>query len=455
MTAVKAGRGETAAAIPPPRRTSGNRRAPVDGDISGRGRRFVQTPEQQRSAALIGGAACGFVMLLILGILVFGPDKNEATKKPSDATKKQAGDADPAATSPARTDTQPAGKRETVGPGALRRVSEPAKPEPRKQQLDDGTGVRHRPGPSVLSPIPEKQPQPKAKPPIPPSIPKKSDPADTSKAKTPAPTPDLTSDLAGRDRRREVEEEEDPEDRRREASPGNRKEDKTAKAVNPLAPEAKKPPAPPKPPKVIKPVYVRGKNCDLFPRDRDSTVGEHVSPAADVGQKASSVKETKYPGWTWQARNRTGFDVKQGILTMKSQGSLLLDAFDAIEYNLSFDVKLGRNSVVGIQMGSAKGGIPIMLLLPNGVVPGIFDPSKKKGQVKAAKKGGRAPLNGWASVRVAVRRASVEVFVGNRRVLKGRPALRATGPLFGFLCLGTQNNRNPRAQLRKVQVFAP
>lgn len=457
MPAVKAPRGgETATGITPARRSSANRRAPVDGDISGRGRRVPQTPEQKRSAAIIGGASCGFVMLLILGILVFGSSKDAAPKKPAEAEKEQPGKINSTAPKAVKSAPQIERKRETVGPGALRRVSTPPRSKPKKPVLDDGTGVQHRPGPSLLSPKPVKRPvaKPKAKS-LPPPAPKKPAPVVEPKTKQPAPTPDPTKDLAKRDRKQEVEEEEEPADQAPTAAPEKKPED-PKKVVNPFDPEAKKPPPQPKPQKVFKPVFVRGKNCNLFPPDRDSTVGEHVSPAADVGQKKSGIKETKYPGWSWQSQNRTGFNVKKGVLTLKSQGILVLDAFNATEFNLSFEVKLAKNSAVGIQLGSAQKGIPLMFLVPHGVVPGVFDPSKKKGQIKTDdKKGKRVPLAAWTPVRIAARATSVEVYVRNKSVFKGPPMLQVTGPLFGFLNLGLNKNKNPSAQLRKVQVFAP
>jgi len=162
----------------------------------------------------------------------------------------------------------------------------------------------------------------------------------------------------------------------------------SGRSTNPFASDKKGTPKPAaaEPKAKPKPAFERGKRFDLFPKDRQSTIGEHVSPAQDVGQKSSGLKESKYHGWSWASRHLTGFSVKDGILHQAKPGSLTLDSFSATEFDLSFEVRLSRNSALGLKYGTAKGHINLVLVTPKGVFSGTYKASEAKNNIQASKK---------------------------------------------------------------------
>ncbi len=205
-----------------------------------------------------------------------------------------------------------------------------------------------------------------------------------------------------------------------------------------------------------KPAWEKGKYFDLFPKDRESVIGEHVSPAQDAGQH-SGLKETQYHGWSWASRSLTGYAVKDGILSLKQPGSLTLDPFSVKEFDVSFEVKLARNSSLGFQYGTAKGLINLLVITSQGVLSGTWAPSVPKNNIKTFRKDSK-PFTvraKWMPLRVMVRKSLVEVFVGNKSLIKLNPPGETISPRFGFLLLGQNQNKSPSLQMRKVIVYAP
>ncbi|MBI3828740.1 MAG: hypothetical protein HY291_04445 [Planctomycetes bacterium] len=205
-----------------------------------------------------------------------------------------------------------------------------------------------------------------------------------------------------------------------------------------------------------KPAFERGKQCALFPADRESKTVDHQSPAMAQGQK-SGINETKYDGWSFMGQKLDAWNVKGGILSFNNQCALTLDGFPSKDFDLKMEVELGGKSALAVMLGSANEGISLMAILPNAVLPGVWDQTKTQNNVqmdnKAAKPTG--VKENWIPIRITVVQGMVEVFAGNKSVYKEKVSNPTKFPQFGFLVLGVSNNPTPTAKIRNATLFAP
>ncbi|MCZ7647642.1 MAG: hypothetical protein M5U26_20690 [Planctomycetota bacterium] len=258
------------------------------------------------------------------------------------------------------------------------------------------------------------------------------------------------------------------------AAPAPAKQEETAAkpdepqgGANPFMPgePEKKPAAPAAPTQAApavkaekKPLWVRGKECDLFPAGKNSVIGDYVSPAADVGQQNVKMKQSQYEGWNWQSNNLTGFSVKDGVMSMSAPGSLELQGFDAKEYNLSFEVKLNNAATaMAFQFGAAQDLINLMAVDNGMVVAGSWKPMETKNNVNfdqgsAKRHGGKS---GWIAVQVAVRLAQLQVFVDGKDIGGIKPVSTTQFGRLGFLMLTRQGANGGGLSVRNVKLFVP
>lgn len=411
-------------------------------------------PEDADSSKIMIGAGVGVAVLVLLGVMLLG-----GSSKSGDATK---------TASAAKTESNSAKEHERH-PTPPASESTPAKiimpAAPRNEPPAEPKAQDPAPSPA-LAPTQPKDTQAAEKTAEPPAQPA----AKSNEEKTSAPETDKKAETAAKDQaaiedKKKKDEEEDlakqpakPETK----APNNPFSVGDGGAEDPtkVLPGQKTPaqPATPPPPPAAKPkpAFERGKQCALFPADRESKTVDHQSPAMAQGQK-SGINETKYDGWSFMGQKLDCWNVKGGILSLNNQCALTLDGFPSKEFDLKMEVELGARSAIAVMLGSANEGISLMAVVPNAVLPGVWDQTKTQNNVqmdnKAAKPTG--VKDNWIPIRITVAQGMVEVFAGNKSVYKERMVNATKFPQFGFLMLGINNNATPTAKVRNATLFAP
>lgn len=225
------------------------------------------------------------------------------------------------------------------------------------------------------------------------------------------------------------------------------------KTQEPAKPAPKETPQAQKPVEKPKPAFEKGKATPLFPADRSSKTVDHQSPAMQQGQK-SGIPETKYEGWSYMGRKLDGWTVKGGELNVDCQCALTLDGFPFKDFKAELEVDLGASSGLGIMLGTAKEGVQMLAVTSTHVLPGVWDQTKQDKSVTFENKSAK-PLGvkgGWIPLTITVAQGWVDVAVNQKSVYKERMLNPSQFPQFGFLTLGLNGNKDPKAKVRKASL---
>jgi hypothetical protein len=212
----------------------------------------------------------------------------------------------------------------------------------------------------------------------------------------------------------------------------------------------KTPPAPVKP---KAPAFVRGKPCDLFPPDRTS----HAENVPDPKNAGKMTMGEKYDGWNFNSQQVQGFSVKDGVLNIDKQGIMILDQYPVLEYRISFEVELSKNSAVGLLVGANGAIVNLMIVTETHCLSGTWDQGKTENNVNGDNKSAKAHgvKDGWIPVQVSVRADSVDFVIGNRPAMNLKLAKPSSMAQLGFMLLGTNKNNSPTCKIRKAILTAP
>jgi hypothetical protein len=192
----------------------------------------------------------------------------------------------------------------------------------------------------------------------------------------------------------------------------------------------------------------------LFPPERSSH-SEKIPDPRNGGKSMLTVD--KYDGWTFNNKELQGLSVKDGVVSIDKQGVFSLDQFPALEYRLSFEVELPKNSGVGLMVGANGAIVNLLIVSDSHCFSGVWDQGKTEnnitGDTKTAKPHG--VKDGWIPVQVSVHPDSVEFVAGNKPAATMKLTKASSLAQLGFLLLGVNKNPSPTCRIRKVVLNAP
>ncbi|MCW8128740.1 MAG: hypothetical protein KIS92_00010 [Planctomycetota bacterium] len=202
-----------------------------------------------------------------------------------------------------------------------------------------------------------------------------------------------------------------------------------------------------------KPKFEKGKAFTLFPAGVDSKTVDHQSPAMQQGQK-SGINETKFDGWSYMGMKLDGWSVKNGVMNIDGQCGLTLDGFPFKDYRADLEVEVAGLSGLALMLGSAKEGVQLLAITPTHLLPGVFDQTKQGSNVQFDNKAGKphGSKGGWIPLQITVAQGWVDVSVNQKSVYKERMQNVPQFSQFGFLMLGLNGNKDPKAKVRKATL---
>jgi hypothetical protein len=202
------------------------------------------------------------------------------------------------------------------------------------------------------------------------------------------------------------------------------------------------------------PAFVRGKPCDLFPADRSSRT-ENIPDPRNGGK--SMAMADRYDGWTWNCKDLQGFSVKDGELSISKQGIMVLDQYPILEYKLSYEVELSKNSGVALLCGANGAIVNLFILSDTHCYSGVWDQGKTENNVSVDNRSAKphGVHDGWIQVQVLVHADSIDFTVGSKPVANMKFTKSSSLPQLGFMLLGTNKNNSPTCKIRKAILNAP